>query len=601
MDTRELEQILNGLDRRLALGEIDLGTYNSLKAKFTVQAQTAGSEDPLSKTVDAIPKSAAALKCPGCMAPLPPPQDPSQTVVICDFCGGTFALQVAADEMERLRADIRKWVSEVAGGSGGGSTIDSASRQFIFKDKIYPSLSLAANRATEMFSMTRYGALFSFPAMGRLRTSPFLAALQTMPDSSFSYLVDKIKVTTARVTAPEVEVFAVGDRERSALANLELQCQETIYLSNVRRHINSYSVEGYDKAVTNLQALNGFYEKVGRYAGNENSSLATFCSGLGMRMSAIKGAVLGLKELSAQKEGAMSASLVSSLENSAAECEAAALKMEASGREPKELVPAAEGARNDALAIRALADCVRLFGGSGADEGIAFSEFQGALAEVIDHATDSSSDVQWLEQFVEGLSLHMDAVYSGKSVMVLHDFHWLDERTASQAKSSMFAGKETPNIDQKVLMPFFVAGLEFSKEKGLIFRKGQAAQALLLQDISRLNSATFVVPPENPVSAQVYRAIEAEASMGTSTKSVVPVLSRDRALATMKRFINSTPGYAGGYPKPIGIVYLPAAAVRYVNKKGERAEFLFCVDGVSLGNPKSQRLKLGSRWIEMFS
>ena len=106
MDIAEKQKILDSLDRRLALGEIDIGTYNQLKAKFSAELDTP--EDPLSTTLEAIPKEASALKCPGCMAPLLPPSDLSSISVVCEYCGGTFALQAATEEMERLKERLGK-------------------------------------------------------------------------------------------------------------------------------------------------------------------------------------------------------------------------------------------------------------------------------------------------------------------------------------------------------------------------------------------------------------------------------------------------------------------------------------------------------------
>ena len=171
MDNIEMEKILDALDRRVALGEIDIGTYKKLKAKFSTQV--GHSEEPISAAVSALPKEAVSLQCPGCMAPLPLPSDPSQVSVVCDYCGGTFALQTASEEMDRLKSDIRKWISQVAGNAGIGTTVDEASRKFIFNDKLLPPLKNAADRATDIFSLTRYQSLFTFSLLTGLPSSPF--------------------------------------------------------------------------------------------------------------------------------------------------------------------------------------------------------------------------------------------------------------------------------------------------------------------------------------------------------------------------------------------------------------------------------------------
>ncbi len=601
MDASELGKILDGLDKRLALGEIDMGTYNSLKAKFTSQMQETGAGDPFKTAMDAMPQEAVALKCPGCMNNLTPPSDPSQATVACEYCGGTFALKAATDEMEKLKADIRKWVSEVAGGVSVGGTIDGASRQFIFKDKIFPSLKLAASRATEMFAMTRYGALFSFPLIAQLGSSPFQTALQTMPDSSFNYFVEKIKSTSARVGAPEVQSFAVGDKEKADLAFLELQCQETIFLSNVRRHVSSNSLEGYHLAQTNLQALHDLYDKVSKSASSSDPSLASFCTGLRSRMSAVKQAVSALHQLSGPAEGIATASIISILDDAAIQCENAASKLETSGREPKELIPAIEGTRNDAQTIRILVDCIRLFGCCGAEEGVPFSKFLDSLKAIITKAKEVSSDLKWLANFVSSLSVHMFSISGQTEVSIVKDFGWVDTKAAGLAKSSLFGGKEAIRVDKRIFMPFWLAELDFSKEKGMfVFKKGQAAQALLLLDATCQNGQVFVVPPENSLSPTIYRSVEAKAFIGNSNQAVVPVVNADKALTSMKNFINITPGYAGGYPKLIGIIYLSIALVVYSSKKGERTDILFPIDSAKFCNPFPKLYELGTQKVLLF-
>ena len=42
MDNIEMEKILDALDRRVALGEIDIGTYKKLKAKVSTQVGHSG-------------------------------------------------------------------------------------------------------------------------------------------------------------------------------------------------------------------------------------------------------------------------------------------------------------------------------------------------------------------------------------------------------------------------------------------------------------------------------------------------------------------------------------------------------------------------------
>jgi hypothetical protein len=395
-------------------------------------------------------------------------------------------------------------------------------------------------------------------------------------------------------------MFAIGEKDKLDLTALELQCQETIFLSNVRRHVRSYQLDGYHKAKTNLQALQDLYDKVGKLAGGHDPGLAQFSAGLSIRMAAVKDAVGYLEQLTAPSEGVMTAQISDGLERCASQCETAIGKMEASGREPKELVPAVEGARADSETIRVLINCVRLFGCCGGESGVPFNQFLQDLRDIIVQAKEPSSDLSWLADFISSLSIHMNSIVGESNVMLLNDSSWVEPKAASLARSSLFSRKETAVVDKQMLMPFWVAELDFSKEKGFIFRKGQSAQALLLIDATRHNGRVFIVPPESPLFPQLRKTFLSSSLIGSSTQAVVPVVSSSRALAGIKNFINVTPGYAGGFPKPVGIVYLPAAVVQYSGKKGERTEVIFPVEGAQLGSPTPKSMALGSQRVLMF-
>jgi Zn finger protein HypA/HybF involved in hydrogenase expression len=380
-----LAKILDGLDTRLALGEIDLATYNSLKAKFQAQAQgSAAGGDPLGGVVDGIRQEAAALKCPGCMAPLPPPADPSATTVTCEYCNGTFVIQKAEAEMEKLRGDVRKWISEVAGKGGGGSG-DAASRSYIFRNSIFPGLKTAVERATELYQPIRYLPVFSFPLIDRLDRSPFKEALGLTPESR--QLSESLKGIVSQVQAPELQPFAAGGRERADLKLLEVGCMELVHLSNVRHGLSSYSVDGFQRIVANTKALKEMYGGSADLLKSDDPAIAAFMSALVQRLDAVETAAETLESLLKSSDGVAVDPLVQRLDQAVIKCEAAASAFEASGREPKDTVPAAEGARNDATSIRILSASVKLFGDSvAAESGVPFADFLASLAQTIDAA-----------------------------------------------------------------------------------------------------------------------------------------------------------------------------------------------------------------------
>jgi len=591
MDNTEIQRILDGLDRRLALGEIDLGTYHQLKAKFSAQA--VGTQEPLAAAISAIPKEGSVIRCPGCMAPLPPPSDPSQANVICEYCGGTFSLQIAAEEMEHLRKDIRRWISEVAGSAGVGTTVDEASRRFIFNDKFLPMLRTATDRATELFVLTRHQPIFAFSLLAKIHSSPFHQALECSPP--MDSLVTKVKEVVARVQSPEIKVFAVGEKEKGALYELEIRCLETAYLSNVRLHLATFTPDGLKKAKTNLRALSELYSTAGKSLLAIDPSFARFCSGLNSRVKAVEHAVDILGHLYTDQEGVMTDQVIANLESAAAECERAASEIESSGREPRETVAAADGTNIDAESIRILGSCVRLFGQCGAETGESFTGFMTSLEKVVDQANHSSSDLPWIASFMSSLGNHISSMLGESPVPVIQDFGWVEATLMASARSSMFGGKETGEVEKKILAPFWVAELNFSQQKGMIFKKGQEARGLLILEGARQMGQCHLISYSDPLVSQCHNAIKAPRAIGQSIPAAIPVVSADSALRHMKQTISTTEGLAGASAKLLGLIYLPMATARYSTRKGDRTEALLPAAGAQIKGFTIERHRLGTK------
>lgn len=593
MDANELARLLDGLDRRLALGEIDFATYNALKSKFTSQGGTSG--DPLAQAVASIGKEAHALRCPGCMATLAPPLDPTATSAVCEYCGGTYALQAAESEMADLRSKLRTWMSEMTGSSGGGSGIDEASRSFIFRDKLYPSLRVAADRATEVFSFSRHQALFSVPIAEGLRNSPLREALQASPD--LPSLVDKLKDVVVRLESPELSVFAVGAREKADVAALEVQCQEAIYLGYARRHVASFTSDALQKAQTNLRAVGKLYAEVAKLAGPAD---AAFAGAMAIRVEAVESAEGELSGL-LHGTGAIDAGAVSErLAKHAASCEEAAAKIESSGKEPKDVIPAAEGARMDAQSMRLLGKAVDLFGTCGAATGQSFSQFADELGAIVASAAEPSSDLAWLADFVDKLAIHLLAVSGEARVAVVDSFDWVEPVATSQIRSTLLGGRETASVSGRQLYPFWVADLFFSKQKGVIFKKGQAEEGLMLLDAARQSTTWAKTQSGDAASQAILGALASGKDLaGRGSEALIPVVGADSAAKRMKAILESREELRGATARLRGVVYLPVASVEYRGKHDVRRETLLPSGALPLSLNSVSHVALGERRLMM--
>jgi len=530
------------------------------------------------------------------MAPLPPPADPSATTVTCEYCNGTFVLQKAAAEMEKLRGDVRKWIAEVAGKGGAGSG-DAASRAFIFRNSIFPGIKTAAERATELYQSVRYLPVFSFPLIDRLHRSPFKDALGLTPESS--QLSESLKGVVSQIQAPELLPFASGGREKIDLRLLEVGCMELVHLANVRHGLSEYSAEGFQRIVANIKALKEMYGGSADMLKADDPAIAAFMKALVDRLDAIETAAAVLESLLKPSDGVATDPIVQRLDAAVGKCELAASSVEASGREPKDTVPAAEGARNDATSIRILSACVKLFGDSGAAEtGVPFADFLGSLASAVETAAPSNADLGWLDVYLGNLASYLGAMEGKVEVPVVDDFAWVQAKAETGAKASLFGGKEEVRIGDRLLVPFWMAVIQFAEQSGALFwKKGQATEGFFFCDASRPGGPCVIEPGSTAFAASAQAAVDSPRSLGGTTRVVAPALGADAAIKAMKAAANSTEKYRGCHIRMVGVVYLPVSAIAYVSKKGERVEYALPTEvpldlGISV-----KSVKLGGRDI----
>jgi hypothetical protein len=277
-----------------------------------------------------------------------------------------------------------------------------------------------------------------------------------------------------------------------------------------------------------------------------------------------------------ESDGVVIDPLIAKLDQASEACLAAASEMEVTGREPKDTVPAAEGARNDAQVIRMLADCMRIFAESGAAEaGTQFTEFETVLEQMIEVATPRNPDIHWLNGFLANVARHLGALDGSLQVPIVDDFSWVDPIAKAGINNSFFAGKETFSIEDRHLVPFWLAAIHFSEQSGAWFwKKGQSVAGLLFMDASRHGGQCFIEPGDSTLANLTQVALDAPRGLGSAIPAFTPITSSDSALRGMKSAIASDPKYRGSHFRIIGLVYLPVATIRYTNKKESRLDVL---------------------------
>jgi len=562
-------ELLNALDKRLALGEIDLATYKELRAKFAAEVSEANA-DPVGHAVDAMPVVARSLDCPACMAALPLDESwEEKSVITCTYCGQTFALGTAEKEMERLRNDIQMWINQLAGSTATSSTVDEASRSYIFREKIFPTLRTACDRATEIYALSRHQPLFNFPLMDLLAQTPFAEALALSPDNEV--LAASMRDTLARLRAPAVRAFAVRDEDARALTGLQIQCQELVHFGNARRQISNGTPDGYEKAISNLDAVVELYEDL---TGDETDTTRNlFYEGMTERVKAVQEAIETLRQLTVEGAGFAAEEAAATLDRCATYCEESATKIQQSEALPNIAIPAADAARADGAAIRHCASVVTLYDRVDlGSENAGFEEFTLELIRLIQQTRPRAATATWLGAFVNTLYAHLAALNGELIVHALpHTYEWADQAAASGCQSGFLGKSETYTIGEKVLLPVWAAHIRHSQCTGrFLNKKGQSVECTLLLDASRHGGSCITVAGD-AFETSCGTAKGGSSSLPPSISVVLPVVTREDAAAKVKSHIAQQEEFHGGYADLDCLIYVPAARVTYSWKKGDRS------------------------------
>jgi len=516
-------------------------------------------------------ESVKVIKCPGCMAPLPQGA-PEIKVITCEYCLNTYTIQEAENETEKLRNEVKKWISDIAGSKSVG-VIDELSRLHIYRNSLYPPIRIAAERATEIYQPIRYLPLISFPLIDSISRNPFQEALSYTPD--IKILTENLKGVVSQIQAPELLAFAVGESEKLQLKFTEVSCLELIYLSNMRHGIAQYTEEGFRQSLVNIKALEDLYSSTIILSKEHEPSIEPFLSGLLQRLAAVKEWLNVMIQLWKAGDGIVTEPLIQRLQKTITDCEKSVLMLETSGREPKEIVPAVSGTKEDARIMKILCDCVSIFSDTGcAESGIEFEKFLQILRQTFSGAMPANATIDWMDDYIGNLSIYLGAKEGKAEVSLVNNFEWVKAASEAGCKSSLISGKEVVNSVEHILLPCWTAAIHFSEQSGVIWKKGQGSAGYLYCEAGRPDGNCFIEPGETELAANTARAIEAPKSLAESAKIVAPVVCEDHAKWKMKKFISDSEQYNNSHVKMIGVVYIPAALVKYANKKSQRVAYL---------------------------
>lgn len=502
--------------------------------------------------------SSTQIHCPFCNAAQPGQSAGSYT---CEYCLQPFSVQDAQREEARLLDEIRAWVEQKVGAAAGaGSGVDSASRAFIFQQRILPDLRRDVDRALE-----RFGGYGQFP----LVTVPVRAPLQQtyVPNPLVAYRREilGLKGLKARLSSEDVTSFATRDADKLMVRFMDRHLTSLVHLSNVAEAAVSRTAGGYAAARRNLEVLSEDVAQSVATEGTQDPALGAFLGALHQRFQSLT-EICRVCEEAGSPNGISGGALAERAEATAYTLAEAAQRVEASNYAPADAMPAVVAIHQEAASARSLARWLRAYDQITGRSQVPFPAFVGDLDALTGGAAlppEGQADL------LEAMGFVLSAARGAAAAPVVGDFTWVGSwADAGRQKRSMgmFGVEEQVGQVAQFLNPVWVADVSFSRAQGAVFTSGQEQRAVAVLDACAPTPQRVVVVGSAPLA----NALGVQGPLG-GTPVAMPRSSPAQASAIMMQGLRGRPEYLNPRLRIRGLAFLAAASVTYTGGPQQRS------------------------------
>ena len=512
-------------------------------------------QTPIDVAIAAMHKEVVALKCPSCTAPLPPPLDPSIIELTCEYCGVRSTLRDAEDERERLRSDVRSWISQIVSDARDNNGMDSVSRRYIFNQLIMPKLDQDVRSAVEPFQDADFCdmPLLALPLFLSLEGSHFgdiwRSSLEKKDD------LKPIREAIAKTQSLDMLPFIVSDHEKMRLISREAICKEIIEFDQIRRGLfestkldaaTESTNSGFYRALKNLRDAYNLHKEAAAVSSAVNKPYSEFMQSLSIWLGSVERTVGVLARLNKSGSEAPTSRDIDELDDAARACKQAALDMKASNNTLRNVRSASEGCLDDALYIKILADSARICRLCKIESGDDFYRFLDFLKNELASKHKDLSNVSRFADSISNLAMQL-AVIAGEVEVpcIIDNFSWALEFGKQKIDKKWFglANAETFELEDKLLMPFWAAEANFSKKEGTLNVKARPVPGLLLLNAAKKSNSPCAIRQGD----YLFELFQENLGSPTSTDIItsnelataVPLIDKESAEKRMKEFIDS--------------------------------------------------------------
>ena len=515
------------------------------------------------------------LRCTNCGAPTPAdigtiPQDLSKPIE-CAYCGSVYMLQQSQNDARQNEQALRAMLEKMGVGSGSmgsSSAVDVETRRYIFHDKLYPTLKKEIDRRLENLDNAPEAPVIPFKMTSGFADYQPGPLLVSIGQGNNQWL----KALSGQVSARQMQEFAAAEADKQSLKTLQFRLSSLIYYANIARFLSSDEAPSYQAVRQNVQTLQQEYQAFAQENGDE--SYRSYLVALDSRM---KGDILLLDVLiPVIEEGRSFApdAALTQLERAIVQLTTADSQANASTYNLQYTVPLQEGIQKDIMIARIIQAIVKCYQVVLQSRPVEFNAFYTHILNYTRALTTIQSPSQLL-----GLLQSIGQLLAARSgvapVPVLADWSWLDAVVEGNRRKPAFGAPETVGTVVRHYHPYWVSTLNYAEKKGIIFTVGTGREALILVDATAANTPVVGhLLVNDPVLPVIYTGINTYNLLDKQLMALPSLISSDMAVRAMKQYTGQKEELRGATIKLIGLIYLPVAFIRYVDKKNQAREIL---------------------------
>ena len=537
-----------------------------------------------------------SLRCPNCFGPADI-QDFTDLnrPITCKFCGTVYTLRKSQDDFEQFKKDILAQIT-AAMNNASSISIDPAARHFFFEKDLYSTLKREFDQHLAALEIVSEAPLISLKPLMRFQDYQAHPRLLAIAAGNNQWL----KKLSFQVSSQELRNFAITPQDQQKLRELQFQLSILGYQVTIARHLATLTTGSYQPLYQNLLALKKEYQEYAQAL--TDPTHRSYIMALAARTHADILLLELLISALADKKNIAPNNALTQLNRTLSSLEEALRQAAQCTYSPRAIMPLERGIQKDIVVARILQAVIKCYEVVANRQPVEFAVFyEHLMAYIFNLETPRSAEqLLWLLISVSRLL----AARSGSwPLPVLVNWNWLKPAVESNRQKSMFglAGEEVAGLLHH-LHPYWAARLHYNEEiKGVFGSKVVQRHGLLLVDATTPENP-IVVPlaASDPLLSTVESGLHAYNLLDKDMVALPALLSRNPAEQAMNAYRKQHAAVLGiARLEIIGVIYLPAASVRYRSKKGQRQITLGLLDKVNqhVSNP----LKQTQQFLEQFA